>query len=60
MKRLATGEPAQKHTRIEELEVEDASKVVGAARIRPRPTLTPMEPKKKKAYGNKRKDTHQK
>ena len=34
MKRLATGEPAQKHTRIEEPAHEDAGKVVGAARIR--------------------------
>ena len=33
MKRLATREPVQKHTRIEEPVYEDADKVVGAARF---------------------------
>ena len=59
-KRLATREPAQKHTRIEETVREDAGKVVGAARIRERPMLTPTESKKKKSSGNKNEDTRQK
>ena len=54
MKRMTSGEPAQKHTHIEEPIHEDAGKVVGAARIGRRPTFTPMESKKKKASGNKR------
>ena len=56
MKRLAPRETAQKHTRVEESVDGDASKVVGAPRIRRRPTFTPTEPKKKKASGNKKKD----
>ena len=57
MKRLATGEPAQKYTLIEEPAYEeDAGKLVGAARISRRPKFTLMETKKKKASGNKRKD----
>ena len=60
MKRMAAGEPVQKHTRIEEPVHEDAGKVVGAARIRRRPTFTSMESKNKKASGNKKNDTRQK
>ena len=60
MKRLATGEPVQKHTHTEELEYEDADKVVGATRVRRRPTFTPVPPKKKKVSGNRKKDTRQK
>ena len=47
MKRLATGEPAQKHTRIEEPVYEDADKVVGATRISRIPTFTSVPLKKK-------------
>ena len=59
-KLLATGNPAQKHTRIEESVHDDACKVVRAGRIRRRPTFTPTQPnkkKKKKEPGNKKKDT---
>ena len=57
MKCLATGEPAQKHSRITKPVRENADKVVGGSRIRRRPTFTPMEYKKQKASGNKKKDT---
>ena len=60
MKRLETGEPAQKHTRIEEPVYEDADKVVGATRIRRRPTFTPVPPKKKEVTSSKKEDTRQK
>ena len=60
MKRVATGEPVQKLTCIEQPVHEDADKVVRLARIRRRPTFTSMESKKKKAFGNKKKDTPQK
>ena len=60
MKRLATGEPTQKHTRTEEPVHEDADKLVGAIRIRRRPNFTQIVPKKKKASGNKKKDALQK
>ena len=60
MKRLATGEPTQKHTRIEEPVYEDADKVVGATRVRRRPNFTPVLPKKKKVSSSKKKYTRQK
>ena len=56
MKRLATGEPAQKHTCVEETVREVADKVFGAAKVRRRPKFTPMEPRKNKASGNKNVD----
>ena len=56
MKRFATGETAQKHTRIEEPVHKDANKVAGTSRIRRRPTFPPMESqKKKKTPGDKKK-----
>ena len=55
MKRLAIGEPAQKHTRIEGPVREDADKVVVGAGVRRRPTFTTMESKKKKASEARRK-----
>ena len=57
MKCLATGEPVQKHSRIGKPVRENADKVVGGSRIRRRPTFTPMECKKQKASGKKKKDT---
>ena len=58
MKRLVTGEPAQKHTRIEEPSYEDADRVVGGTRVRRRTNFTPVPPKKKKVSSSKKKDTH--
>ena len=60
MKRLATGEPAKQHTRIEEPVNEDEGKVVVAARVRRRPTSAPVSPKKKMVSSLKKKDTCQK
>ena len=60
MKRLATGEPAHKHTRIEEPVYEDADKVVGATKVRRGPTFTPVPSKKKKVASSKKKDIRQK
>ena len=57
MKRLATGEPAQKHTCVEETVREVADKLVGAAKVKQRPKFTPMEPRKKKASGNNNVDS---
>ena len=56
MKQLATGEPAQRYSRIGETVRENAEKVVGAARIGRRPTFTPTGSKKKKASGSKKKN----
>ena len=55
MKRLATEEPVQKHTRIEQTACEDADKVVGATRVRRRTNLTPFPPKKRKFQFRRRK-----
>ena len=60
MKHLATGKLAQKHTRIEEPVREQAERAVGAARIRRRPTFTPIESKKKKVSVIKKKYARQK
>ena len=60
MKRLDTGEPAQKHTRIEEQVYEDAGKVVRAAKVRRRQTFTPVPPQKQKVSSSKKKDICQK
>ena len=59
MKRLATGEGTQKHTRIEEPVHKDTDKVVGEVRIKRRPKFTLMEPNKKQSSGTKKKDTRQ-
>ena len=59
MNRLATGELAHKHSRIEEKAHKHTSKVIGAARIRRRQKFTPIEPKKKKTSGDKKKDARQ-
>ena len=59
-KRIASAEPAQKRTGIEEPIYEDAGKVVGAALTRRRSKFTPVSPKKKKVSSSKRKDTRQK
>ena len=60
MKRLVSGEPAQKHTCIEEPVYEDVDKLVGAARIRRRPKFTLVPLKIKKVSCSKKKDTRQK
>ena len=57
VKRLATGELAQKYTRIAEPVYEDAGKVVAAERVRRSSNFTPVPPKKKKVSISKKKDT---
>ena len=55
IKQLATSESAQKYTRIEENVHQNAVKAIGAARVRRRPTFTPVLSKKKKVLSFKKK-----
>ena len=50
MKRLDTGKPTREHACIKEQVHEDAGKLVGAARIRRRPTFTPVPLTKKESF----------